>query len=281
MSAIGGSYRPFVPSQQLGAIQSQKAGVLQQLATGLRINRAADDPAGLVSSEHLRAMLAELEAESRSLDRARNASRTADASLSEISDLLIEAEGLAVASANTAGLSEAEREANQMELSSILHAIDRVALNTSFADQSLLSGDAELRVGDTSLSLASAHVTDLGEADIKGTTYTLADVGAGGDLALTGDNIIGSLEVIRAARQEVIFAQSEVGAFERNTIEPRAASLSVAIESLAEAESSIRDTNYASATAALTRLDVLENTALRMTSAGAHIDPGALIRLLA
>lgn len=281
MSAIGGSYRPFVPSQQLGAIQSQKAGVLQQLATGLRINRAADDPAGLVSSEHLRAMLAELEAESRSLDRARNASRTADASLSEISDLLIEAEGLAVASANTAGLSEAEREANQMELSSILHAIDRVALNTSFADQSLLSGDAELRVDDSSLSLASAHVTDLGEADIKGTTYTLADVGAGGDLALTGDNIIGSLEVIRAARQEVIFAQSEVGAFERNTIEPRAASLSVAIESLAEAESSIRDTNYASATAALTRLDVLENTALRMTSAGARIDPGALIRLLA
>ena len=57
MSSIGGPFQPFDASRHINAIQSQKAGVLNQLATGSRINRAADDPAGLVSSEQLKGML--------------------------------------------------------------------------------------------------------------------------------------------------------------------------------------------------------------------------------
>lgn len=280
MGSIGGPFQPFGAQRQLGIIQNQKFGVLQQLATGQRINRAADDPAGLVSSEQLRAMLADLEAESRSLDRARSSSRVVDSAYSEISDLLIEAEGLAVANANSAGMSDAEREANQMELNSILSSVDRVAQSTSFAGEYLLRGGSSLAVESASVDLASAAVNDLGQTEIDGEDYTLSDIGSGGAMAIDGSNLSGSLEILRAARQEVIFAQAEVGAFERNAIEPRTASLGVAIESLSAAESSIRDTDYAKATAALARLDVLENSAVRITSAGARIDPSALIRLL-
>lgn len=280
MSSIGGSFQPYGAQRQLGVTQAQKFSVLQQLATGQRINRAADDPAGLVSSEQLRAMLAELEAETRSLDRARNTSHVVDTSYSEISDLLIEAEGLAVANANTAGLSEAEREANQMELNSILSAVDRVAQSTSFAGSYLLRGGSSLDIEGASVDLASAAVNDLGQTEIEGESYTLSDVGSGGAMAIDGDNVASSLEIIRAARQEILFAQGEVGAFERNAIEPRAASLAVAIESISAANSSIRDTDYAKATAALARLDVLEGAAIRVTSAGARVDRSALIKLL-
>ena len=279
MNPIGGSFGPR-QTHQLGFIQQQKQGVLESLATGMRINRGADDPAGLVSSEQLRAMLAELEAESASLERARGAARIADSSLGEIGDLLIEAEALAVANANTAGLSEAEREANQMELNSILSAVDRVASSSSFKDTPLLRGGMTLEVAGGSVSLPSAAVTDLGSTDIEGEIYTLADVASGGKFSIEHSDTSRSLEIIRAARQEAIFAQSEVGAFEMHAIEPRHAGLSIAIESLAAAESSIRDTDYAKATAALARLDVLENASLRISSAGGKFDPNQLIRLL-
>ncbi len=279
MNPIGGSFGPQ-QAHQFGFIQKQKQDVLETLATGLRINRGADDPAGLVSSEQLRAMLAELEAESASLERARGSARVADRSLGEIGDLLIEAEGLAVANANTAGLSEAEREANQMELNSILSAVDRVASSTSFKDTPLLRGGTTLDVSAGSVSLPSAAVTDLGSTEINGELYTLADVGSGGRFSIESGDTGSALEIIRAARQEAIFAQAEVGAFEMHAIEPREAGLSVAIESLAAAESSIRDTDYAKATAALARLDVLENASLRISSAGGKFDPNQLIRLL-
>ena len=130
------------------------------------------------------------------------------------------------------------------------------------------------------MSLPSAAVTDLGSTEINGELYTLADVGSGGRFSIESGDTGSALEIIRAARQEAIFAQAEVGAFEMHAIEPREAGLSVAIESLAAAESSIRDTDYAKATAALARLDVLENASLRISSAGGKFDPNQLIRLL-
>lgn len=280
MHPIGGSSQGVSQTRILGFVQQQKQGVLETLASGLRINRASDDPAGLVSSEQLRAMLAELEAESSALERARGSAVVADRSLGEIADLLTEAEALAVANANTGGLSEAEREANQMELNSILSSVDRVASSSGFRDTQLLRGGISLSINGASLSLPSAGVTDLGSTEIDGETYTLADVAAGGAMAIDGPRTDGALEIIRAARQEMIFAQAEVGAFERNAIEPRSAGLSIAIESLAMAESSIRDTDYAKATAALARLDILETASLRISSAGARFDPRQLIRLL-
>lgn len=280
MNPIGGSFQGIPQARQLGIIQQQKQGVFESLATGLRINRGADDPAGLVSSEQLRSMLAELEAESSALERARGAAVVADRSLGEIGDLLIEAEALAVANANSGGLSEAEREANQMELNSILSAVDRVASTSGFKDTPLLRGGMSLDINGASLSLPSAAVTDLGSTEIEGENYTLADVASGGKFAIDGPTTDRSLEIIRAARQEAIFAQAEVGAFEMNAIAPRQAGLNVAIESLTAAESSIRDTDYAKATAQLARLDILETASLRISSAGARFDPRQLIKLL-
>ena len=144
MQPINPSRSSLNAQRALTSINRQWLQSLQRVSTGQRINRAADDPSGLIASENLRAVLADLEAESDSLQRVDHVASTADAAIGEMSDLLTEARGLAVAAANTAGVSDEERQALQMELDSVISSIDRMAQSTSFNGDRLLDGTATL-----------------------------------------------------------------------------------------------------------------------------------------
>lgn len=279
MNSVNGPLGGVPGLRPLQQVSREKNGTLESLATGLRINRAADDPAGLISSEALRAMLAELEAESRAMDRTTQISAVADASLGAIGDLLIEAEAVAVANANAGGLSDAEREANQMELSSLLQSVDRLAQQSSFADRPLLRGSMTLNAAGASVTLPSAAVTDLGQTEANGETYSLADVDRGGTLDTTAGTSETAIEVIRAAREEILRARASLGAFVADTVEPMQRDIAIAIENTAAAESSIRDADYAKETADLIRLNALESASLTAVTVG-PFDPTRLIALL-
>ncbi len=114
---------------------------LERLSTGLRINRGKDDPAGLIASQNLRAQKASLGAAISNADRADQVSNIAEGGLDEISSLLNEVQGLVTSTANTAGLSREEKEANQLKIDSILQTIDRVSSATSFQGTKLLNGN--------------------------------------------------------------------------------------------------------------------------------------------
>lgn len=131
---------------------------LEKLSTGLAINRGADNPAGLIASENLRAQLSSLDAASRNVERAGAVVAVADQGLSEVSNLLVDLRGLAVRAANTGALSPAERDAIQLQADSILQSIDRVAGSTSFAGLSLLDGGQSFRVTGTSDDFESVEV---------------------------------------------------------------------------------------------------------------------------
>ena len=259
-------------SSALTALRNMQRAMLEQtrslerLATAQRINRGADDPAGLVSSERLRALIKALEAESKGLQRADSVVSTADAALGEVSGLLNEAEALAVANANGAGLSDAEREANQMELDSILSTIDRLAGSTTFNGDQLLDGTAEVTANGQTVSIDSVATGSLGEVDVGGESYTLADLGRGGALAIDGGDLEGAQKAISAAQREVASMRGELGAFSRYTISARQSSVNVAIENLSLSESVIRDTDYAQETATQARLLVLARASLRVLS---------------
>ncbi|MEM9167746.1 MAG: flagellin [Planctomycetota bacterium] len=284
MNPAIGTFGSAPALRPLAFAQQQRDETAERLATGLRINRGSDDPAGLISSEALRAMLAELEAESRAFERATRAADVADASLGAVGDLLIEAEALAVANASTGGLSEAERQANQLELNAILQSVDRLAQGASFADRPLLRGGASLSAGDVAVELPSAAVTDLGEVTGgDGETYRLADVASGGPLETAGAGDAAgqpsALDVIRQARDEILRARSDVGSFIAEGIAPLQRSSAVAIENTASAESVIRDADYAKQTAELIRLNALENASLTALTVG-PFDPTRLLALL-
>ena len=253
-----------------GRIHSNHAAGLlssmNKLATGQRINRGADDPAGLIISENLRAMLAAIEAESRSLQRTSSVAASAEGALSEVSSMLNEANALVVANANTAGMSEAERQANQLQIDSILASVDRIAGSASFNGQSLLDGSLALTAGETRLTLPSIATHNLGAVDVDGKTYTLADLASGGALNAVTGNLEAAQQAIAAAQQQVTTVRGEIGAFQRHTVNAQLDNLAVTMQNVASANSMIRDTDFASETANFSRLWLLERSALRVMS---------------
>ena len=114
---------------------------LQRLSTGLRINRGADDPAGLIASEILRSEIRGIRQAIDNSARAINVISTAEGALNEVSALLLDLQGLITATANQGALSADEVQANQQEIDSILASIDRIANTTAFAGKKLLNGE--------------------------------------------------------------------------------------------------------------------------------------------
>jgi len=237
--------------------------VIRNMATGLRINRAADGPAQLISSENLRATLAFLDGQVSSLQRTNEASAVADAALGEVSDLLTEAGSIEVQLANEGALSSSERSALQGQLDSILTEVDRIGSSTSFNGQSLLGGSTTFRVGRDTLDLGTVSTMQLGQLEINGRTARLSDVGSSGMLA---DDASNAASVIDAAASEVAVERARIGNFQSNTIETRIDVFNAAIESLAAAEAVGRGANLASEAADLVRLQTLNAASLRTLS---------------
>ncbi len=263
MSSINGASSLLTAQRILNTNSRSIVQSLERLATGQRINRGADDPAGLIASENLRATLSVLEAEVRTLHRADHVANVADGALGSTSDLLIEANGLAVQAANSAGMSPQEQQAIQAQLDSILSTVDSIGGNTSFNGDPLLDGTATITAGNASVDLPNVTTGSLGETDIDGTTFRLSDLRSGGSLSLTGGNAAGAQQVLRNALTEVTTARGSVGSFQRNAVGARLASTQIGIENLAAANSLIRDTNYAEETASLNRSLVAHKASLK------------------
>jgi flagellin len=235
---------------------------LTRLASGRRINRGADDPAGLIASEQLRGTIAALDAESGALDRVDQQASTADGALGEVSSLLNEANSLVVANANDAGLSDAERQANQMQIDSILASVDRIGRTSSFAGTKLLDGSFTLTATNKSVSVDHISSNALGETTESGQTYTLADLKSGGRLAgASGDGELAQ-RVLGAARSQVSTLRGRIGAFQKHTIGSRRSSLAVASENLRAAESQIADLDYAAEVSQTVRYELLQRASL-------------------
>ena len=278
-----GSINTNVPSlvaQRSVNTQSALLGrSLERLATGSRINRGADDPSGLIASENLKAVMAQLDAESRAAERSSAVASVADAALGEVSDLLIGAESAAVANASTGGLSRAEREANQMVIGSALQAVDRIASTTTFNGQRLLDGSATLRYGDETQSIDSVAPTSLGQVDINGQSYRLSDTRSGGALSTVNGNAEGAQQSIRAAAGRVASLRGEIGSFQRNVLDSALRANDIAFENTAAANSIIRDTDFAAETAEASRRSILRESSIRGAIA-ANGSPRALLGLL-
>ena len=143
MSRINTNVQSILAQRVLGQNNQGLAGSLERLSTGLRINRGKDDPAGLIASQNLRAEQSAIGAALKNAERADQVVNIAEGGLNEVSSLLTELQGLLTSTANDAGLSAEEKEANQLQIDSILQTIDRVASATSFQGKKLLNGNLD------------------------------------------------------------------------------------------------------------------------------------------
>jgi flagellin len=132
---------------------------LERLSSGLRINRGADDPAGLINSEALRAEIAGVNKAISNSQRAINIIATTEGALNEVAALLVDIQGLIVENANDAALSEDEKRANQLQIDSAIESITRIANTTTFAGRKLLNGSLDyVTSGVNPSQLASVNV---------------------------------------------------------------------------------------------------------------------------
>lgn len=165
---------------------------LQRLSTGLRINRGADDPAGLIVSERLRSEIRGITQAIDNSERTSSVIATIEGYLAEANDLLNSIKGLIIQSANTGGLSRDEIEANQLQVDSAIDSITRISNTASFAGLRLLDGSLEyLTSGITS--------TEISRADIFGTQFGNAS------------NVSVDVEVIASAQTGTLFLSASTG----------------------------------------------------------------------
>ena len=126
---------------------------LERLSTGTKINRGKDNPAGLIAGENLRLQLTTIEQSITNSNRANNVISTADGALGEISGLLNQIRGLVQEGLNQGALSDTEIEANQLQIDAALSGVNRIAQNTTFANEKLIDGT---KAFTTQLSAADA-----------------------------------------------------------------------------------------------------------------------------
>jgi flagellin len=158
MSRINTNVQSLLGQRVLGHNNKGLNTSLERLSTGLRINRGKDDPAGLIASENLRSEKAAISAAIGNAERADQVVNIAEGGLQEINSLLVEVQSLVSQSANDAGLSTEEKEANQLQIDSILQTIDRIAASTSFQGTKLLNGTFDFNVSGVAATVEDYQI---------------------------------------------------------------------------------------------------------------------------
>ncbi len=158
MSRINTNVQSLIAQRTLTQNNSNLGQSLERLSTGLRINRGKDDPAGLIASQRLDSETKGLNAAISNANRADQVVNIAEGGLNEVSGLLTELQGLITNTANTAGLSDDEKKANQLQIDSILQTIDRVSGSTAFQGKRLLNGTLDYNTSGVAAGVSSYKV---------------------------------------------------------------------------------------------------------------------------
>lgn len=264
---------------------------MEKLSSGFRINRAADDAAGLAISEKMRGQIRGLNQAVRNAQDGISLIQTAEGALNETHSILQRMRELAVQAANDTNTLEDRREI-QKEVNQLIEEIDRIGKTTQFNTKVLLSGGfatsgLKFLIGANSgqnieLKIKSMMASALGDTSTGGTVIedlsvsSVDSASTGGILTQTAAE--NAITVIDKAIGQVSSERSKLGSVQ-NRLEHTIANLSVASENLAAAESRIRDLDMAQEMMAFTRNQILSQAGTAML-AQANQMPATVLQLL-
>jgi len=137
---------------------------LQRLSTGLRLNRGADDPAGLIISERIRSDLRGVEQGVKNSERASSVIATTEGALNEVNELLNSIRALVVEAANTGAFSDEEVQANQLQIDSAIDSITRISNTATFGGLNLLDGSLDYQ-------LSGVQDSEISQAKVFGASF--------------------------------------------------------------------------------------------------------------
>lgn len=281
---IGNNIASLQAQRRLGIATNSLQDTFERLSSGQRINKAADDAAGLAIADSLRADQRIASVAIRNANDGISVVAIADGALAQISSVLTRLAELSEQSANGV-FSTQQRSALQNEFSALGSEIERIAETTTFNGVKLLSGGSAitLQVGFNSGSTSQIQITN-----VQGTLQALG-LASGGTSVLTYSISGASIEAGQSASRAALDAingaigslsqtRGNLGAAE-SRLRVAINNLSVARENFAAAESRIRDVDVASEAAELTRLSILQQAGAAVL-AQANQQPSLAISLL-
>ena len=267
MAVINTNLMSLNAQRNLSATQSALATSVQRLSTGLRVNSAKDDAAGLAIAERMNTQVRGMNVAIRNANDAISLSQTAEGALSKINDMGQRMRELAVQSANATN-SESDRASLDAEFQALSAEIKRNLDGTSFNGTKLFAALATMTFQVGANNTATDQIAVITADLTKDTTLTGVLGGAGGATAADIKNVDKSREALDKLDKmlaTVNAKRAEFGATQ-NRFEAVIQTLQVSAENQTAARSRIMDADFASETAALTRSQVLQQAGTAMLS---------------
>ena len=256
--------------RNMGINSGNAAKSMEKLSSGLRINRAGDDAAGLSISEKMRGQIRGLDQASTNSQDGISLIQTAEGALNETHSIIQRMRELAVQASNDTNVTE-DRAAIQAEMDELAEEVTRIAEETQFNKQNLLDGsvtDITIQVGANAgqETVITLEAMDAGTLNIDGLTV---------DDHANANNAITALDT---ALEAVSTQRSALGA-KQNRLEHTINNLDTASENLTAAESRIRDTDMAEEMSEYSKNNILQQASQAML-AQAKSAPQSILQLL-
>ena len=244
-------------NRMLGLTTSSQAKSTEKLSSGYRVNRAADDAAGLAISEKMRRQIKGLTQATRNAQDGISCVQTAEGALTEVHDMLQRMNTLAVQASNDT-MTSADRAYLNQEVRALVSEIDRVASTTTFNEQNLLDGTfsgKNLQVGAESGQYIGISISSMSSTGIGVDTVQISGANNGGAEQ--------AISTIKTALAKVSSQRADLGAVQ-NRLEHTIKNLDNVVENTTAAESAIRDTDMATEMVTFSNANILAQAGTSM-----------------
>jgi flagellin len=247
---------------------------MERLSSGLRINRAADDAAGLAVSEGMRSQIRGMNVASRNAQDGVSMVQVADGALGNVGDMLQRVRDLAVQASNGT-LTDAQRANLDTEVQQVLKEIGKTGTDTEFNGLKILAGSVATAASAVTLQVGANASQNI--AFTIGTVST-SDLGISGIAVSTAASATAAIASLDAAISTVTTSRANLGAIQ-NRLEHTINRLGMTSENLQAAESRIRDADMASEMIDFTKHQILQQSGMAML-AQANQSPQSVLSLL-
>ena len=275
---------PSLNAQRLLGINNNRLAVsVERISSGLRINRAADDTAGLAISNALRSDIRVLRQAIRNANDGISLINVTEGALNEQSSILLRLRELS-SQASTGTVGSTERATIQLEFTALRNELDRIAATTEFNGQKLVDGSLASTVSSTSQIFIQVGLDsgvnsriNLNE-QINLAAVTSSSLGIDALTVTSAAGALLALDFINTSIATVTQSRGKVGAMQ-NRLLRTVSNLATSTENLQAAESAIRDADIAEEVALLTRNQILVQAATAMVGQ-ANLIPQSVLQLL-
>ncbi len=230
---------------------------MERLATGRRINRARDDPAGSITADRLSSDITAAQKRIEGFTRQLGSLAAKDGAHAAVGDLLLDLQGLVVSAANRGAMGDQEKEALQQQANSIVATINHLADTQTFDQAKLLDEAHAHQLGKTSVTTTNA------DGSTTTTVKTLADLANAGGLNLLSGDLEAAQDSIKTAINDIATTRGAIGSRSKD-LESQIRTSQAELENLSAAKSQIVDADYAQEVSNLIRQQTLQQASVYM-----------------